>query len=59
VGIKMEEDFSLKRGIETGMENILNGKAKCGKVSSGQSLSSLSYMSITKLPFLLIKFMYR
>jgi hypothetical protein len=33
----IEEEFSPKRGMGTGMENILNGGAKGGKVSSNQS----------------------
>jgi hypothetical protein len=33
----MEEEFSPKRGMWTGMENILDGGARSVKVSSGQS----------------------
>jgi hypothetical protein len=33
----MEEKFSPERGMETGMRNILDGGAKDGKISSGQS----------------------
>jgi hypothetical protein len=33
----MKEKFSPKRGMKTGMENILDGGAMGGKVSSGQS----------------------
>jgi hypothetical protein len=34
----MEEEFSPKWGMGTGMENILYGGARYGKVSSGESL---------------------
>ncbi|MCI33341.1 hypothetical protein A2U01_0054558 [Trifolium medium] len=33
----MEEEYSLKRGMRTGMGNILDGGARDGKVSSAQS----------------------
>jgi hypothetical protein len=35
--MRMNEEYSLKRGIGTGMENILDGGARCDKVSSDQS----------------------
>jgi hypothetical protein len=35
--MEMKEEFSPKREIKTGMENILNGRVRGGKVSSGQS----------------------
>jgi hypothetical protein len=35
--MRMEEEYSLKRRMETGMGNILNGGAKSGKVFSSQS----------------------
>jgi chloramphenicol 3-O-phosphotransferase len=37
VGMRMDEECSPKRGMETGMDNILNGRAKSGKISSSQS----------------------
>jgi hypothetical protein len=33
----MEEEYSPKRKMRTGMENILDGGARSGKVSFGQS----------------------
>jgi hypothetical protein len=37
--MRMEEEFSPKRGMRTGMENILDGEARGSKIFSGQSLS--------------------
>ncbi|MCI89243.1 hypothetical protein A2U01_0110531, partial [Trifolium medium] len=34
----MEEEYSPKRGMRTEMENILDGGARSGKVSSVQSM---------------------
>jgi hypothetical protein len=33
--MRIEEEFFPKRGMGMGMENILDGGAKSGKVSSG------------------------
>ncbi|MCI60652.1 hypothetical protein A2U01_0081908, partial [Trifolium medium] len=38
-GMKMEEEYFPKRGMRTGMRNILYGGARSGKVSSAQSLA--------------------
>ncbi|MCI89782.1 hypothetical protein A2U01_0111071 [Trifolium medium] len=35
-GMGMEEEYSSKRGIGMGMENILNGGARSDKVFSAQ-----------------------
>jgi hypothetical protein len=37
-GMRMEEEYSPKRGMGTEMGNIFDGGTKSGKVSSGQSL---------------------
>jgi hypothetical protein len=38
--MRMEKEFSPKRGMGTGMGNILDDRARGGKISSGQFPSS-------------------
>jgi hypothetical protein len=39
VGMRMREKYSPKRGMRMGIGNILDGRARNGKISSGQLLT--------------------